>query len=70
MAKSTSPSPLTANDLAGAQAVIDTYEQLKSYVAKCTDCGMDMTNILAQGKAYADFASQVLQQFGEGNQNV
>lgn len=62
--------PLTANDIAAAQAVIDTYPYLEELAAKCQSCGLDVQPILDQGKAYADFARSVKSQFGSGTDEL
>lgn len=61
---------LNANDVAGAQAIIDTHKQLVAYVKACKSCGIDMDSILAQSQAYADFAAAILKQAKGGDANV
>lgn len=64
MATKRPANPLTANDLAGAQAVVDTYAEVVAEAARCTACGMQVQPIVEQAKAYHDFAAKVLEQYG------
>jgi hypothetical protein len=62
--------PLSANDIAGCQAIIDTAPEILEYLSLCQDCGLDVASITAQVNAYADFAAKVKAAFGGGNDAV
>lgn len=57
--------PLNANDLAGAQAVIDSAEAAYDLARRCTNCGYDVSTVVAQIDALVSWAKAVQANFGQ-----
>lgn len=57
--------PFSPRDLQLAQAVLDTCQQILDLYAKCTDCGLDVSDLQQQVAAQRDFAQGILRNFAQ-----
>lgn len=63
-AQTTVLNPLTANDLAGVAAGIQSLQDLNVYLDKCTNCTLDVQSMRDQAAALLDYFQRVQQEFG------
>lgn len=63
--------PYNANDIAGAQAVIESGKQILPLIDKCISCGMEFQPLKDQAIALINWAQGVVDNFQHGtDENV
>ena len=64
-----SMNPFTANDIALAQAVIDSANLALELFRKCGNCTIDLVPLQQQVDSYKRMATGIIQEFGSGDQS-
>lgn len=56
--------PFNANDIAAAQAIIESADLAEELLAKCESCGVDFAPVAAEVRSYKEFAQGIIREFG------
>lgn len=60
-----SPNPFRSEDIALAQRMLESCDQLDALYAKCANCGLEVKALQEQCSAYREFATAIIREFGE-----